>query len=341
MALFLILPTRSAARYRGKRPTFPRSISAGITGLQVELNNGLRLWAAPGFGPAELPKLDSDFALIAESAPAMTADEYAALLAAGDLLRGRLSERRESGEALAELNQRARTMAAAIVNDSHLAERNARDRRAALLAGESPRGGFDPAKPFRVYNRGPWGNVCFDFATLPEAESYLTGQAERRAFMVTGAAPAGPHGDSIDPLASFIVWPEGVKTLAALGWNPPADKSRLWTRAPAPVDSGLIDPLGGLRGTGELAPAPVRTIDTTPTWAAMESTFRLLIENGNAEGRRTAWEEIAKALRLADERNAMAARLARIVAYRDEMPAGAELDGESARQIIAIAADET
>lgn len=81
-------------------------------------------------------------------------------------------------------------------------------------------------------------------------------------------------------------------------------------------------------------------IDMTPLWAEMESTFRLLIENGNAEGRRTAWAEIGKALRLADERNAMAARLARIVAYRDDMPAGAELDGESARQIIAIAADE-
>jgi hypothetical protein len=52
-------------------------------------------------------------------------------------------------------------------------------------------------------------------------------------------------------------------------------------------------------------------IDMTPTWAAMESTFRLLIENGNAEGRRTAWAEIAKALRLADERNEMAAELRR------------------------------
>lgn len=52
-------------------------------------------------------------------------------------------------------------------------------------------------------------------------------------------------------------------------------------------------------------------IDMTPTWAAMESTFRLLIENGNAEGRRTAWGEIAKALRLADERNELAAELRR------------------------------
>ncbi len=52
-------------------------------------------------------------------------------------------------------------------------------------------------------------------------------------------------------------------------------------------------------------------IDMTPTWAAMESTFRMLIENGNAEGRRTAWGEIAKALRLADERNELAAELRR------------------------------
>lgn len=50
-------------------------------------------------------------------------------------------------------------------------------------------------------------------------------------------------------------------------------------------------------------------IDMTPTWADMESTFRMLIENGNAEGRRTAWAEIGKALRLADERNAMAKEL--------------------------------
>lgn len=69
--------------------------------------------------------------------------------------------------------------------------------------------------------------------------------------------------------------------------------------------------------TAEAAPAPEADkpgreyIDMTPTWAAMESTFRLLIENGNAEGRRTAWGEIAKALRLADERNELAAELRR------------------------------
>lgn len=57
--------------------------------MHVELNNGFRLWAAPGFGPAELPKLDSDFAEILAAAPAMTAEQYAALCeAAAELARG-------------------------------------------------------------------------------------------------------------------------------------------------------------------------------------------------------------------------------------------------------------
>lgn len=64
-------------------------------------------------------------------------------------------------------------------------------------------------------------------------------------------------------------------------------------------------------GPAETEAAAVESIDMTPTWAAMESTFRLLIENGSAEGRRTAWAEIAKALRLADERNELAAELRR------------------------------
>lgn len=255
MALFLILPTSGPRTYRGKRPTFPRSISAGATGLHVELYNGVRLWAAPGFAPAELPKLDSDFADILESAPAMTAEQYGALLEAADVLRGRLAERRDNGAAWAELQSRAHAMAAAIPNDANLAERNAKNRRAALLAEDSPRVAFDPDKPFRVYSRGPWGQVCFDFATFPEAQAYLTGQAERRAFVTSGAAPAGPHGDSIDPLASFIVWPEGVATLADMGWTPEAKPGRLWIRPEAArVDSGIFDPLGGLRGTGELIP---------------------------------------------------------------------------------------
>lgn len=90
--------------------------------------------------------------------------------------------------------------------------------------------------------------------------------------------------------------------------------------AESALATGLAMAETGLRpapATAEAAPAPEADkpgreyIDMTPTWAAMESTFRLLIENGNAEGRRTAWGEIAKALRLADERNELAAELRR------------------------------
>lgn len=75
-------------------------------------------------------------------------------------------------------------------------------------------------------------------------------------------------------------------------------------------------------------------IDMTPTWAAMESTFRMVIENGNAEGRRTAWGEIAKALRLADERNELAKRLAAV----ESVLAGTESDFAMLRAIRAAVA---
>ena len=61
----------------------------------------------------------------------------------------------------------------------------------------------------------------------------------------------------------------------------------------------------------------VEYIDMTPTWAAMAGTFRLVIENGKAEGRESMWQEIGRGLALADERNAMAARLAAIAEALD------------------------
>ena len=50
--------------------------------------------------------------------------------------------------------------------------------------------------------------------------------------------------------------------------------------------------------------APVRTIDATPTWAGILPMLRLAIENGTAEGRAIAWEEIARMARAADKWNA-------------------------------------
>lgn len=62
-----------------------------------------------------------------------------------------------------------------------------------------------------------------------------------------------------------------------------------------------------LRGFGEPeAAAPVRTIDATPTWAAILPMLRAAIENGTPEGRRIAWEELARMAQAADNWNASA-----------------------------------
>jgi hypothetical protein len=71
----------------------------------------------------------------------------------------------------------------------------------------------------------------------------------------------------------------------------------------------------------KLTPAPVQTIDLTPTWSGMVSTLILLLESGNGEGKATARAELVKMARLADERNAMARK--------------AELDRTRARLVAA------
>lgn len=52
--------------------------------------------------------------------------------------------------------------------------------------------------------------------------------------------------------------------------------------------------------------APVRTIDATPTWAAILPMLRHAAENGTAEGRAIVWEELARMARAADKWNAAA-----------------------------------
>lgn len=349
------LPTSGPATYRGKYPTRPRSVSSGETGLHIELMNGTRLWTAKGGDHfAKLPTLADDCAAFLARAVPMTAEQYERLREAAELLRTRAGIAGHGRRA--ELEARVRAMVSAIQpDDSQYAKRNAEARRAEILAHETGnRSAFDPAKPFRVYNRGPWGSCCFDFPTLAEARAYLSAQAERRAFATSGAAPAGPHGDSIDPLASFIVSPDGSETLADLGWTPPADGDRLWNRPAAPeakpeaetakpvrrdnveyhagkaahaegkAESDCPYMAGGDRaarwtlGFREAADAARGVVDMTPTWAGMGGTFRALIENGNAEGRRTAWAEIGKALALADERNAMARALSALAIVANE-----------------------
>ena len=54
------------------------------------------------------------------------------------------------------------------------------------------------------------------------------------------------------------------------------------------------------------ATVAVRTIDATPTWAAILPLLRAAIENGTPEGRRIAWEELARMAQAADNWNASA-----------------------------------
>lgn len=242
-----ILPTSGPATYRGKYPTRPRSVSSGETGLHIELMNGTRLWTAKGGDHfAKLPALADDCAAFLSRAVPMTAEQYERLREAAELSRTRAGIAGHGRRA--ELEARVRAMVSAIQpDDSAYAKRNAEARRREILAETSARLAFDPAKPFRVYNRGPWGSCCFDFPTLAEARAYLSAQAARRAFATSGAAPAGPHGDSIDPLASFIVWTAGSETLADLGWTPPAEGDRLWTAPRAPDSVGVRDVADGFR----------------------------------------------------------------------------------------------
>lgn len=300
-----ILPTSGATSYRGKYPGRARTVSAGTTGLHVELNDGTRLWTARGADHfADLPRVNADLSAFAARAVPMTAEQYKRLSEAADLLRQRAQIAGHGRRARLESDVRA-IVESILPDDSAYAKRNAEARRREVMAETSARLAFDPAKPFRVYNRGPWGSTCFDFATADEARAYLSAQAEARRFATSGAAPAGPHGDSIDPLQSFIVSPDGTETLADLGWTPPAEGERLWNRpAPATAD--------------EAKPEPAGTIDLTPTWAGMGATLRMLADNGDAEGQATAWAEIGKALRLADERNAMATALSNLATVLNE-----------------------
>jgi hypothetical protein len=233
------------------------------------------------------------------------------------------------------------------ISPAEVAHRNAQQARQRGLDGSGGRA-FDPAKPFRAFARTPVSSTNWDFATLAEAREYLAEQISRAEFIRAGAAPAGPR--CFDPYDSFIVWAGGVETLADAPWNYQADDSRDWHPSPdadgvtvgvtgpdweptkdsrwyaqgPATDADKSGPMA-FAATPEAAraklnpPATVAAdepkgrqyIDMTPTWAEIVPTLRMLVENGNAEGRRTAWEQIGKAAELADERNEMAKELAR------------------------------
>lgn len=181
MATF-ILPTSGPATYRGKYPARPRSISHGTTGTHIELNDGTRLWSAARTGVLAALRLSDkpDLSATVDAAERMTESQYATLLEAADLLRGRLAERRANGKALAELEARARAMVESILSPDERAEKakaelfaaygtdraelEAEAKAAAGLADETPGGASaaidglaDRAAVRLVQTRGPDG----------------------------------------------------------------------------------------------------------------------------------------------------------------------------------------
>lgn len=283
MALFLILPTRGegANRYRGKRPTFPRSVSAGATGLHVELYNGLRLWAAPGFGPAELPNLDSDFAEIAAAAPAMTAEQYAALIEAAELLRERPTKKDLARSVARRIpGMTAETVSEGEANESPLVE--------CVRVENMPNGMFSVTA-----ETGP-GLVPDDAGLF---ESYAN--AERQARIMAARYSVSVVDCTREGRAAL------EQTRAA---ERKARAERETVRANLRAQSEGMAEIARAEQKAAIAET-VRTIDMTPTWAGILPTLRLLIENSNSEGRATAWAELERMAALADERNRLAERI--------------------------------
>lgn len=314
-----ILPTSGPRTYRGKYPLRFRSQSHGATGLHVELNDGTRLWSARAhLAPTSA---NPDCSALLARAVAMTAEQYETLKAAAELLRGRAGI---AGHGKREqLETRVRELVASIQpDDRQYAKRNAEAARREILAGETGRG-FDPARPFRVRNKTPQFSGSFDFATLAEARDYLAGQLARRDSVVSGAAPVGPDSNSQCPMSSFIVWAEGTETLGDMGWTPPAPGSARWIApatvetapeapeaAPSPVRLNLarqrddMAAIADAENPATVAVKAIRTIDCTPTWRAILPMLRAAVENGTPEGRRIAWEELARMADAADLWNA-------------------------------------
>lgn len=152
-------------------------------------------------------------------------------------------------------------------------------------------------------------------------------EGERRWIAPATVAPAAPapvRRDNVEYHAGRDAWaanqtkdsnpyPADGERAARwnLGWQEACDAS-------APVSPVRLNLRRQAEGMAEIAKAEQRgaiaetvsTIDMTPTWAGILPALRALIENSNAEGRRTAWAELERMAALADERNAMAARLA-------------------------------
>lgn len=197
----------------------------------------------------------------------------------------------------------------------NLARRNAEAARQRGLDGSGGRT-FNPEKPFRAFVVTPCSSWNWDFPTLEAARAYMAEQLERAELVLSGGAPAGPR--SFDPLQSFIVWAEGVETLADAPWSYQADGARPyggpWSKIPAPVALEVAETLEDAPAAPVEAPAPVRVVDVTPTWRGVLPALVAALEDGTAEGRRIAREELARMAEAADNWNASNARVAALEA---------------------------
>ena len=180
--------------------------------------------------------------------------------------------------------------------------------------------------------------------TGPFAWDELT-ESEKREARERFGSPA-PHGRR----AFYFFRPGKALALSRYAIVPEAETRSAWAirddakraaPAPAPVRRDNVEYHAGkaARAAGETRAAcpylageraarwnlgwteaaPVETIDCTPTWAGILPALLALIENGSAEGRRTAREELARMAALADERNALATATAAHAARLSEM----------------------
>lgn len=374
MSAYSILPTRSPAKYRGKYPARARSVSCGATGVHVELNNGLRLWSYGG-KLRELPRVGDDFAAELDAAPAMTAEHYAKLCEAAEL-----SRKAPEGETNAARTIARAEKAAAILDllDSILAPVPA-------PAAPVDSGLFDPMGGLRgtghivpetlaeraglnvrpvMADNGP------AFEAAPEVACVTVTDSDDGAFRVAAEDANGFPTQAIQYAPTHAEAERAARAMAARfevsivdstreGWQ--ALESAQAAERAARAERETVRRNRRLQAEGMAAIAKaeqqaanvesLRVIDMTPTWAGILPTLRALIENGNPEGRRTAWAELEKMARLADERNRMAESFAELAALLPDWPTmralsawGAEkatAKKAAAREIIARHIPET
>lgn len=116
------------------------------------------------------------------------------------------------------------------------------------------------------------------------------------------ADPAPVRRDNVEYYEGRKAYAAGADA-AAMPYSEGGERAARWSL-------GYAEAKADAESLGKAAPVPAGVIDMTPTWAGMLPTLRMLVENGSAEGRRIAWEELGKAAALADERNRLATRIA-------------------------------